>query len=242
TSTMAYMGGSGNAGAIAFGMRGSPTDADSTAPVSDLWTPAFAEDPEQTMNYVSIHDNLNLYDKITYSGAGGGATGTAGRIDRFATGMVLTSQGIPVIAEGDEFLRSKVVGGDYTTAMNSYNASDTVNAIHWGDETANANIYRYYKDAIALRKATPALRLTTWGAVHNQMTAQVDGSVVIGRMSSNPGAPTTYDTVVVDNPGSGNYTVTLPPGTWTKVLDTNGATTAGDTTCGGQSVTVFKKS
>lgn len=241
TNTMAYMGGAGNAGAIAFGMRGSPTDADSTAPVSNLWTPAFAEDPEQTMNYVSIHDNLNLYDKITYSGASGGATGTAGRIDRFATGMVLTSQGIPVIAEGDEFLRSKVVGSDYTTAMNSYNASDAVNAIHWGDETANADVTTYYKDAIALRKATPGLRLTTWDAVHQQMATRVDGSVVIGLISSNPGAPATYDTVVVDNPASGSYTVTLPPGTWTKVLDTNGATSTGDTTCGGQSVTVFRK-
>jgi pullulanase len=241
TNTMGYMGGAGNAAAIAFGMRGSPTDANSTAPVSNLWTPAFAEDPEQTMNYASIHDNLNLYDKITYSGATGGATGTAGRIDRFAVGMVLTSEGVPVIAEGDEFLRSKVVSGDYPTAMNSYAASDAVNAIHWGDKTANANIFSYYKDAIALRKAGSALRLTTWGAVHNQVSATVDGSVVIGRFSSNPAAPTTYDTVVVDNPTGSTYNVTLPPGTWTKVLDTTGAVAASDNACASLAVTVFKK-
>ncbi|MFC5639952.1 alpha-amylase family glycosyl hydrolase [Kitasatospora cinereorecta] len=241
-NVMAYMGGSGNPGAIAFGMRGSPTDLKSTAPISNLWTPAFAYDPEQTMNYASIHDNLNLYDKITYSGGSGGATGTAGRIDRFAVGTVLTSQGIPVIAEGDEFLRSKVVNGDYTTAKNSYNASDTVNAIHWGDKTTNANVFRYYRDAIALRKSAPALRMTTWDAVHNQMTAQVDGSVVVGRFSSNPAAPTSYDTVVVDNPTGATYNVTLPAGTWTKVLDTNGAVVAGDTACEGLAVTVFKKS
>ena len=242
SNTMAYMGGTGNASAIAFGMRGSPTDNNSTAPVSDLWTPAFAEDPEQTMNYVSIHDNLNLYDKITYSGAGGGATGTAGRIDRFAVGMVLTSEGVPVISEGDEFLRSKVVNGDYSTAMNSYNASDAVNALHWGDKTANAGVFTYYKDAIALRRSTPALRLTTWDAVHNQMTAQVDGSVVIGEFSSNAAAPTSYDTVVVDNPTGSTYNVALPPGTWTKVLDTTGTVAAGDNACQSLAVTVFKKS
>ncbi len=241
SNTMAYMGGSGNPSAIAFGMRGSPTDAKSTTPLTDLWSPAFAYDPEQTMNYVSIHDNLNLYDKITYSGAGGGAGGTAGRIDRFAVGMVLTSEGIPVIAEGDEFLRSKVVDGDYNTAMNSYNASDAVNAIHWGDKTANASIVKYYKDAIALRRSLAALRLTTWDAVHNQMTAQVDGSVVVGHFSSSPSAPTAYDTVVVDNPTSAAYNVTLPAGTWTKVLDTTGATTATGTTCASLAVTVFKK-
>jgi pullulanase len=241
-NVMAYMGGSGNPGAIAFGMRGSPTDVKSTAVLSNLWSPAFAYDPEQTMNYASIHDNLNLYDKITYSGASGGAGGTAGRIDRFAVGMVLTSQGVPVIAEGDEFLRSKVVGGDYATAKNSYNASDAVNAIHWGDKTANAGVFRYYRDAIALRKAAPALRLTTWDAVHNQMTAQVDGSVVVGRLSSDAGAPTGYDTVVVDNPTGSTYNVSLPAGTWTKVLDTNGSAAAGDTACESLAVTVFRRS
>jgi pullulanase len=240
-NVMAYMGGTGNPGAIAFGMRGSPTDNRSTAPVADLWTPAYAYDPEQTLNYASIHDNLNLYDKITYSGGSGGTNGTAGRIDRFAVGMVLTSQGIPVIAEGDEFLRSKVVNGDYDTAKNSYNASDAVNAIHWGDKTANANVFRYYRDAIALRKSTAALRLTTWDAVHNQMTAQVDGTVVIGRLSASASAPTSYDTVVVDNPTASTYHVTLPAGTWTKVLDTNGAVSAGDNACEGLAVTVFRK-
>src|SRR5258708_39038291 len=125
--------------------------------------------------------------------------------------MVLTSQGIPVIAEGDEFLRSKVVGGDYNTAMNSYNASDAVNAIHWGDETTNASVLKFYKDAIALRKSTAALRLTTWDAINNQMSTQVNGSVVVSELSSNPRSPTSYDTAVVANPPTSAHNVTLPP-------------------------------
>lgn len=240
-NVMAFMGGGGNPSAIAFGLTGSPTDADSTAPVSNLWTPAFADRPEQTMNYVSIHDNLDLYDKITYSGATGGATGTAGRIDRFAAGTILASQGVPIIAEGDEFLRSKVVNGDYNTAMNSYNAPDSVNAIHWGDKSTNANIFAYYRDAIALRKATESLRQTTWSAVKNQMITQVDGSVVKAMISSNPAAPTSYDTVVVANPTSSVYAVSLPAGTWTKVLNSNGAVSATDTSCDAQAVTVFTR-
>lgn len=241
-NVMAFMGGAGNPSAIAFGLTGSPTDVDSTTPLSNLWSPAFADRPDQTVNYVSVHDNLNLYDKITYSGATGGAAGTAGRIDRFAAGTVLMSQGIPFISEGDEFLRSKVVNGDYTTAMNSYNAGDAVNAVHWGDKAANANIFAYYRDAIALRKATASLRLTTWSAVKNQMTTKVDGSVVVAMISSNPAAPTMYDTAVVANPTSSAYTVTLPAGTWTKVLDTSGATSAAGSSCDVQAVTVFTKS
>jgi pullulanase len=236
-----FMGNNGNASAIAFGMTGSPTDADSTATVSNLWTPAFALNPEQTMNYASIHDNLNLYDKITYSGGTGGATGTAGAIDKLAVGTILTSQGVPIIAEGDEFLRSKVVNGDYNTAMNSYDAPDAVNAIHWGDMITNANIVSYYRDAIALRKATASLRLTTWSAIKNQLTTQVNGSVVVAQISSNPAAPTTYDTVVVANPTTGAYNVTLPAGTWTKVLNSGGATSATDTSCDPRAVTVFTR-
>ncbi|SEL51709.1 alpha-amylase family glycosyl hydrolase [Streptacidiphilus jiangxiensis] len=238
-NVLGYMGNNGNPSAIAFGMTGSPTDADSTATVSNLWTPAFAVNPEQTMNYASIHDNLNLYDKITYSGAAGGATGAAGAIDKLAVGTILTSQGVPIIAEGDEFLRSKVVNGDYATAMNSYDAPDTVNAIHWGDMITNASVVSYYRDAIALRKATASLRLTTWSAVKNQIATQVSGSVVVAEISSNPAAPTTYDTVVVVNPTAGAYNVTLPAGTWTKVLNAGGATSATGNSCDPQAVTVF---
>lgn len=240
-ATMAYMAGSGNPSAIALGMRGSPLVTKSTGVLSDVWNPAFAYDPEETINYVSAHDDLNLYDKITYSGGTGGATGRAGRIDRFAVGMVLTSQGIPFIAEGDEFLRSKVVSGDYNTAMNSYDAGDNVNALHWGDKVTNAGIVKYYRDAIALRKSTAALRLTTWDAIHNQVSTRVDGSVVMSFISSDAGAPTNYDTVVVYNPGSGDHNVTLPPGTWRKVLDTTGSASATGNAAGSLAVTVFTK-
>ncbi|WP_405009463.1 alpha-amylase family glycosyl hydrolase [Kitasatospora sp. NBC_01539] len=240
-AVMAYMNGGGTASSIALGMRGSPLAAKSTGRLADTWNPAFAYDPEQTVNYVSVHDDLNLWDKITYSGATGGATGRAGRIDRFATGMVLTSQGIPFFAEGDEFLRSKVVGGNYETAKNSYNAGDDVNAIHWGDKAANAATFAYYRDAIALRKATPALRLTTWDAVRNQMSTQVNGAVVVSSISSSAGAPTGYDTVVVYNPTDSSYTTTLPAGSWTKVFGTNGATSATGSVADPLAVTVFRK-
>ncbi|MFE9882880.1 hypothetical protein [Streptomyces sp. NPDC005784] len=63
---------------------------------------------------------------------------------------------------------------------------------------------------------------------------------MIGRFSSNPAAPTTYDTVV-DNPTGSTYNVALPPGTWTKVLDTTGAVAASDNACTSLAVTVFKK-
>jgi pullulanase len=151
-------------------------------------------------------------------------------IDRIAFALVATAQGIPLLAEGDEFLRSKVVNGDYSTAMNSYEAGDNVNAIHWGDKVTNASTVSYYQAAIALRKATPSLRLTTWSAVNSQVSTRVDGSAVIVTING--------DTVVVANPGSAAYPVSLPAGTWTKALDIS----AGASTAGARTVAVFKKS
>ncbi|MER7729193.1 alpha-amylase family glycosyl hydrolase [Streptomyces sp. NPDC096323] len=240
---LGYMGGAAsNASSIALGMRGSPLAVKSTSPLADPWSPAFAYDPEQTINYVSAHDDLNLWDKITYSGVTGGAAGKAGQMDRFGTGMIFTSQGIPFLHEGDEFLHSKAVNGDYEAAKNSYESGDNVNAIQWGEKAANAATFAYYKDAIALRKSTPALRLNTWDAVKNQMSTTTDGSVVISTISSNASAPTSHDTVVVYNPTNSTYAVNLPSGTWKKVLDTNGAVSATGNTAGSLAVTVFKKS
>lgn len=241
--TLGYMGGSSsNAASIALGMRGSPLATKSTSPLADPWAAAFAYDPEQTINYVSAHDDLNIWDKITYSGVTGGPTGRAGQMSRFAAGMVLTSQGIPFFHEGDEFLHSKVVNGDYEAAKNSYESGDNVNAIQWGEKTTNAAIFRYYKDAITLRKNTPALRLTTWDAVNAQMATTINGSVVTSAISSNATAPTSHDTVVVYNPTNNTSTVSLPAGNWKKVLGTNGATDSTSTTADALAVTVFKKS
>ncbi|MFJ8982817.1 alpha-amylase family glycosyl hydrolase [Streptomyces sp. NPDC102282] len=240
---LGYMGGSAsNTSSIALGMRGSPLATKSTSTLTDPWSAAFAYDPEQTINYVSAHDDLNLWDKITYAGVTGGAAGKAGQIDRFGAGMTFTSQGIPFLYEGDEFLHSKAVNGDYEAAKNSYEAGDNVNAIQWGEKTTHASAFNYYRDAIALRKSTPALRLDSWDAVKNQMATTTDGPVVISAISSNASEPTSHDTIVVYNPTNSTYTVNLPSGTWKKVLDTNGATSATGNTAGSLAVTVFKKS
>ncbi|MCD5352446.1 alpha-amylase family glycosyl hydrolase [Kineosporia mesophila] len=238
-TVIGYMGGTGDASAIALGMKGSPLKQLGTQPLSDTWDPAFAGDPEQTINYVSVHDDLNLYDKITHTGATGDR---AERIDRLAVGIVLTSQGIPLIAEGDEFLRSKVVGGDYTTASNSYRAGDQVNAVHWGDKITNQNVNAYYRALFSLRRTTPSLRLTSWDAISTQQRVTVAGQVVTSRISSRADAPTDYDTVVVVNPTTGAQGVTLPDGgTWTKTFDSRGIT-IDDRTAASAAVTVFRRS
>lgn len=235
-------------GAIAAGMRGSIKAAKNTTDLLDMWDSCFSYDPEQSINYISAHDNLCLWDKIVYSL--NKTDDYAKRVDKFGMGIVMTSQGIPFIHAGDEFLRSKAPNGDWKYAHNSYNASDEYNKIRWSDKSANKGVFDYYKDAIALRKETPGMRLTTWDEINTRMKTSVKCTGVEGIHCVND--TTLPDKVVVSiiddnlaivfNPGNG-FTVSLPSGSWTKVFDINGSNVsdASSKVCEGTAVTVFKK-
>ncbi len=110
--------------------------------------------PNESINYSSCHDNLCLWDKIKASLPKDPDAKTAKR-DMLAFGIVMTSQGVPLFAEGDEFGRTKR-GDD-----NSYNSNEPlVNPIDWSLKSKNKVMFDFYKGLIALRKAHPAFRMT----------------------------------------------------------------------------------
>lgn len=130
------------------------------------WDPQFAGDPEEDINYVSCHDNLTLWDKINEWAALSGRAGDKDylkRVDEFATGIIFTSEGIPFIHGGSEILRTK--NDDH----NSYKSNDKINDIHWDWKTSNPDVFNYYKKIVALRKAHPALRMTSWDAINDHV-------------------------------------------------------------------------
>jgi pullulanase len=57
------------------------------------------------------------------------------RIQEFADGIILTSQGIPFLQAGDEMLRDK------QRNKNSFDAPDSVNAIRWQWKIDNADVF-----------------------------------------------------------------------------------------------------
>jgi pullulanase len=226
---------------VKVGSRGGILYAKGTTPLPNLWDPMFAYDPEQSINYLAAHDNYDLWDKIKHVGQDN-AYGK--RIDRFGMGMIFTAQGIPFIHGGDEMLRTKVVNGDWTYAHNSYNAPDAYNAIRWDWKATNADVVKYYEDAIALRKAHPGFRLNSWDEVNNLMTSRTDGKVIISQINADQNGDSADEIITVYNPGN-TYNVTLPAGTWTKVFDINGAVNvtglSGSAPTEGTAVTVFVK-
>ncbi|WP_084761397.1 alpha-amylase family glycosyl hydrolase [Succinimonas amylolytica] len=149
-------GASTNFDCVTAGMKGAIGDNDNP------WTPFFAADPEQSINYLTAHDNLNLTDKIKKYGATGDY---ASRLQAYGNGLMLVSQGIPFIHSGEEFSRTKNMNG------NSYNTPGDVNNVKWGLKKTNAAVFNYYRDMIAMRKAHPAFRMTTKSQIEENVTA-----------------------------------------------------------------------
>jgi pullulanase len=113
----------------------------------------WAREPWQSISYVSCHDNHTLFDKLNIST--GGRPEDTKKMQLLANAVVLTAQGIPFLHAGVEMMRTK--HGEH----NSYNLPDSINQIDWSRKAANQDVFSYYRDLIALRKAHPAFRMPT---------------------------------------------------------------------------------
>jgi len=110
---------------------------------TNLW----AGSPVETINYVESHDDFTLIDELSFDKGNDGTdpSSVAIKMDKICAAILFTSLGIPMIAQGQEFLRSK--GG----CSNSYNKGDIVNGIKWELKEKNKNVFEFYKNLIRLR-------------------------------------------------------------------------------------------
>ncbi|MEF2966001.1 type I pullulanase [Paenibacillus sp. M1] len=122
----------------------------------------FAREPAQTVNFAECHDNHTLWDKLAYSAPKAGDAERR-RMHRLATAIVLTSQGIPFLHAGQEFLRTK--GG----LDNSFRAQAEVNRLDWGRRAEYRDEVEYVRSLIVLRKEHPAFRLRTAEAIQRHL-------------------------------------------------------------------------
>jgi len=122
----------------------------------------FTETPCETINYVSSHDNLTLYDKIKGS-CPNASEHEIERMNRFAMAIIMTSQGIPFIHGGSEILRSKQGNS------NSYNAGDEINKVHWSSKAKHIETFNYIQGLIAIRKAFKGFMLDKPEDVRNSL-------------------------------------------------------------------------
>jgi len=197
---------------------------------------AFAREANESVNYVTAHDNLNLWDKISISlgapdfagnPAGGDPYGvlaeTGDVLDRpavksvlLASGIILTSQGIPFFQAGDEFLRSKF--GD----RNSYRSGDRVNAIRWENAGRFRAVADYHAGLIRLRREHPAFRQTKDGDIKRTLKiTRAENMGVSFVLNGNAGGDSWRTIFVAYNAGRSPQTFALPAGVspWFQVVD-----------------------
>ena len=126
-----------------------------------MGVPFWAQNPTQSVNYVSCHDNNTLIDRIVLSVPEAPYEAHI-RMNNLAAAFCLTAQGIPFFQAGEEMLRSKP-DGKGGLEHNSFKSPDFVNSIKWNklNDLKCMNTYRYYQGLLAFRKAHSVLRLTS---------------------------------------------------------------------------------
>ncbi|MBQ1931668.1 MAG: type I pullulanase [Lachnospiraceae bacterium] len=178
--------------------------------------PAWCKTPAQSINYVSCHDNMSLYDRLIMSTPYATVEERI-RMNNLAAAFYMTAQGVPFMQAGEEILRSKPLE-DGTFDHNSYASPDSVNSIKWDDlnKAEYQNVYKYYQGLIAFRKAHPALRMTNAEDVWANITAweHLEENVAAFHINGGVNGETSDGLVVIFNPNKQASTVVLPEGNW----------------------------
>ena len=119
----------------------------------------WANEPYQTINYASAHDNYTLWDKLQISTPNCTEEELIA-MNKLIAGIILTSQGISFVHAGEEMARTKE-DEEGKLVENSFESSDKVNKIYWDRKVKYKDLFEYYKGLISLRKEYKAFRMNT---------------------------------------------------------------------------------
>jgi pullulanase/glycogen debranching enzyme len=159
----AYVHGRGTTEKMEYFLKGSP------------WH--FAYWPAQTVNYTESHDDRTWVDMITERGDHNGFDPTPADRQRthLMAAILLASIGIPLLAAGQDFLRSKY------GVTNTYQRGD-LNALDYQRLTPFAETHKYFADWIAFRRSPRGHLLRQWSRPSEgffQCIAQLDGPALV---------------------------------------------------------------
>jgi pullulanase len=171
----------------------------------------FASSPSESINYVSAHDNLTLFDRLEKS-----ISDDAGlrKALRLSCAAVLLSQGVPFLEGGPELGRTKGGNG------NSYNAGDAVNEFDWERGARFRDVSTYLAGLIAVRKAEPGLRIRTAAEIRRRIRFnEVRRDYVNLTIDESALGGSHTRLIVTLNASKTAQTIPLPQGKWQVLID-----------------------
>lgn len=180
----------------------------------------WAKEPGQSINYVSCHDNYTLWDKLSVS-CPEASEEKKKAMNRLCAAIVFTSQGVPFIQAGEEFLRSKPLPEKKGFAENSYNMPDAVNSIKWDNIHEYPDMIAYYKGLMALRKAHPVFRMQSEAEMTQNLCFLSDTPEnIVAYLLKGKGADDTPENIlVIFNGNDEEILYNLPEGKWKILVD-----------------------
>ncbi len=147
--------------------------------VADGFGPPASSRPWRSVNILAVHDGYTLRDCVFFNDTdgshncwdSGGDENLRREREKLLMGVLLTSQGVPVILQGDEFGRTQSGAASQADAHNTYNyesmagdpAIDRVNWVDWSLKDGNTGtsphaptygreLYEWTRHLIDLRK------------------------------------------------------------------------------------------
>ena len=172
--------------------------------------PEWSGEPMQHVSYITCHDNYCLRDRIDIS-ATGETEQTKIRMSKLAQTAVLVSQGMSFIYGGEELYRTKR-GVD-----NSYQSPDSINIIPWENKIQYNDLYAYYREMIAIRRAHKGFRLGSKEAVkeHVEFLDTDNEHLIIYAIKDLEGIDSAKTLIVLLNGGSQPAEAEVPEADYT---------------------------
>lgn len=183
----------------------------------DTW----ASDPLQPVNYVESHDDMTLADELCTAPGHDGRNLIESDVkqNRLAATLIFTSLGIPMLAEGQEFLRSK------RGISNSYNKGDVINALNWEDRDRPLarEALAYYRGLIQLRNSPKgaSFRVAERPPPSYYKWLRPNEKHALGYIVNAPQMHKGNGFIVLVNASADpvNFAVPVPAGTWRMIGD-----------------------
>ena len=174
------------------------------------------ENPGQSITYLSCHDNLTLWDKLSavnWLKPVGDPEEKRLAQNRLCAAIYLCCPGRVFFLSGEEGARTK--NGD----ENSYNASIEENAVKWDELCAHSDLIKYYRGLIGFRKSLPLLNRTDDGLSSDFRVSGGSADSLPEGLVLVQGGDKSGEVLMIFNGSAYQQSLALPSGKWQLCID-----------------------